>query len=520
MYSFPIPKGATVSSMTVWIDGQPIVGEVLKAEQARQLYEQEKQAGREAGLTEQKSYKRFEVSVSPVRARASTRIALEYLQVADVDTGIGRYVYPLEEGGTDDQKLAFWTANEQVTDRFSFRLNLRSFHGIEAVRLPSVSDAVVTQESAGEWSVSVVRDNSAGAAAFDASGLHQTGIAFDPASGLASENSVAGATVGSVGQVAAQLNQDLVVYWRMAQGLPGSLDFVPYKSSDNGRGTFMMVVTPGVDLQPITTGRDWVFVLDVSGSMQGKYGTLVSGVTKALGQLSVQDRFRLVAFNRQAWEITPGWVAADPQVVNYYADALSRITPDEGTNLYKGLKQALEQLDADRASGIVLVTDGVANVGETARKSFLRLLDKYDVRLFTMIMGNEANRPLLQSLADYSNGFALNVSNQDDIVGLLLSATQKISHEAMQDVEITFSGARVTDVVPERIGTVYRGEQIVLFGKYDGSGDVHVDLDARIGGQPVNYRAIFELPDSDIENPEIERLWAFRAIREYSLSRT
>ena len=62
----------------------------------------------------------------------------------------------------------------------------------------------------------------------------------------------------------------------------------------------MVVVTPGIDLQPLTQGADYSYVLDVSGSMQGKLHTLASGVAQALGQMSPNDRFRVVTFNNSA----------------------------------------------------------------------------------------------------------------------------------------------------------------------------------------------------------------------------
>ena len=101
-----------------------------------------KAAGRDAGITEKNSYRTFETRVSPVRARQDTRVRLVYLQPAEVDTGMGRYVYPLEEGGVDEQKLAFWTANEQVTGQFSFDLLIKSAWPVEAVRLPNQPQAL------------------------------------------------------------------------------------------------------------------------------------------------------------------------------------------------------------------------------------------------------------------------------------------------------------------------------------------------------------------------------------------
>ena len=90
IYSFPVPHKAAVAEFTVWIDGKPITGEVLEKKQARQVYESEKAAGRDAGLMEQDDYRSFDTRVSPVRAGQVTRIRFAYIQPAHIDTGIGR----------------------------------------------------------------------------------------------------------------------------------------------------------------------------------------------------------------------------------------------------------------------------------------------------------------------------------------------------------------------------------------------------------------------------------------------
>ena len=161
-YSFPVPQHASVAEFTVWIDGKPVNGEVLESKEARRVYEEEKAAGREAGITERDQYKTFDVSVWPVRAGQDTRIRFVYLQPASVDSGIGRYVYPLEEGGVDEQKLAFWTASEGVTGRFSFDLTLKSAYAVDAVRLPNQGQAAVTHQDAGQWRVHLGSDSAPG----------------------------------------------------------------------------------------------------------------------------------------------------------------------------------------------------------------------------------------------------------------------------------------------------------------------------------------------------------------------
>lgn len=492
-YSFPVPVHGSVAEFTLWIDGKPVTGEVLERKEARRVYEEEKAAGRDAGLTEKDEYKTFEVRVSPVRAGQEIRIRLVYLQPAHVDTGIGRYVYPLEEGGVDEEKLAFWTANEQVQRQFSFDMKLRSAYPIEAIRMPNQPQVQLNQLPGGDWRIHLGSSANSGA--------------------IAEEGGQAQAAP-AVSAPAFTLDKDLVVYWRHQAGLPGSVDLVAHKPEGERRGTFMMVVTPGDDLQPITEGKDWVFVLDISGSMQGKYATLADGIERALKKLRPEDRFRIVLFNDGSRELTSGFVNATPEAVARYVGKVSSTSPGGGTNLFAGLEQGLHSLEADRTSALVLVTDGVANVGETRQRQFIELIEKRDIRLFTFIMGNSANRPLLEAVTKASNGFALSISNSDDIVGQLLVAASKVTHEALHGVELKIDGVKTGDITPQQIGSLYHGQQLVLFGHYWGDGMADVKLKGRISGQEKTYQTRFAFPATATDNPEIERLWAYAAIED------
>jgi len=497
IYSFPVPEHGAVGEFTLWIDGKPVTGEVLEKQEARRVYEEEKKAGRDAGLTEKDSYKTFDISVAPVRAGSETRTRLVYYQTASVDTGIGRYVYPLEEGGVDEQKLAFWTANPKVSGSFSFDLHLKSTYPVDALRVPNQGQAQVSQVGPGEWKVHLGSQNAAGPA--PEAGTTSPAPAFNPQ---------------QPGGAAFTLDKDLVVYWRHQAGLPGSVDLVTYKPDAGKRGTFMLTVTPGDDLKPISEGSDWVFVLDVSGSMQGKYATLADGVQRALGKLRANDRFRIVLFNDHARELTQGYVNATPEMVKRYSEEVARIQPSNGTNLYAGLQEGLASLEADRTSAIVLVTDGVANVGETEQRKFIELVKRQDTRLFTFIMGNSANRPLLDALTKASGGFAIGMSNGDDIVGQLLTAVSKVGHEALHGVEVKINGVKTADLTPKEIGSLYRGQQLVLLGHYWGDGAARVELSGRISGTAKSYRTQFDFPAQSREHPELERLWAYAAIED------
>jgi len=486
IYSFPVPEKAAVGDFTFWIDGQPVSGEVLEKEQAREVYEAEKQAGREAALTEQDGYRTFDIAVYPVRAAQDVRIRLTYIQPAHLDSSIGRYLYPLEDGGVDEQKLSFWTYQEEVRERFSFNLLFRSSWPVDDFRLPKHPQASVQKLSDTEWKVSLGNEAQ----------VAEEGMS------------------GSPMMAAHRLDQDIAVYWRQAQGLPGSVELVAYRDGPGSRGTFMMTVTPGDDLDPITEGRDWVFVLDLSGSMEGKYQSLVEGVNRGLASLNPEDRFRIILFNKYAREITSGFEPVIPENVQHYAQLIAEQHPSDGTNLYAGLELGMESLDADRSSALLLVTDGVANVGRTEKNDFLELLADKDARLFTFVMGNSANRPLLEGMATVSNGFAVNISNSDDIAGKLIEATSKLTHQALHDVDIHFSGIRVSDLTPEHIGSLYRGQQLIVFGHYWGSGESGVTVSGKVSGRERSWSTNFEFPETAELHPEIERLWAYARIED------
>ncbi|WP_369819616.1 VIT domain-containing protein, partial [Oleiphilus sp. HI0117] len=241
IYSFPIPEKAAVGEFTYWIDGKAVTGEVLEKKQAREIYEQEKAQGRETALTEQDEYKSFDSAVYPVLPKQDVKIRLVYIQAVHSDHGIGSYVYPLEDGGVDEEKLAFWSYNEVVTEAFSFKMNIRSSYPIDDVRLPKHPQAIVTSNTNQAWHISMMN-------------------------GQAAQNEEDSNPI-TAKQSITKLDQDIVVYWRHQQGLPGSIDMVTHKEPGKDKGTFMMTITPGDDLSKINLGRDWIFVLDYSGSM-------------------------------------------------------------------------------------------------------------------------------------------------------------------------------------------------------------------------------------------------------------
>jgi Ca-activated chloride channel family protein len=403
-------------------------------------------------------------------------VRLVYLQPIEIDSGVGRYVYPLEEGEIDENEMRFWERRDALDGVFAFEATVRSSYPLDDVRVKGLGQASVIQEEGGDWKVWIDDE-----------------------------------------QGATRLNEDLVLYYRLAPDQPARVDLLPYRTGE-GPGTFMMVVTPGTDLQPTTAGVDWTIVLDVSGSMSTKIATAADAVSRALTELRPQDRFRIVTFANDAMWITKDWTPVDEQSVQRAADRVKQLGARGGTNLYGGFRAGLGGLDGDRPNAVVVVSDGGANIGPTEHHAFLKLLDQTDVRVFTFVMGQGANRPLLGRLAEESGGFSMDVSNQDDLYGRLMQARAKLGRQALHGVKLELDGVGLADAAPRRLPSAYFGQQIVMFGRYSRPGKAELRLSGRISGEQREWSVPIDLPRHDDRFPEIERLWAFQRIRDLQKS--
>ncbi|WP_163335639.1 VIT domain-containing protein [Desulfopila sp. IMCC35008] len=481
VYTFPLPRQASLSELSLWINGVEVTGEVLEKKQAKQVYEDQQAKGNSTALTEKDEYKTFTISVSPVKAQDDTRVRLVYYQPLEIDLNVGRYVYPLAEGGVDDERIAFWSVDSSVQEKFSFNLTLKSAQPIKDVRMPGYMQQAQIQQGQGD----------------DVQG---TTNLF---------------TAQLENREGATLSEDVVIYYRLDDTVPARVELIPYKEEGAQSGTFMLVITPGASLTEITEGTDWVFVLDTSGSMSGqKIETLANGVAKAITKMHPADRFRIITFNNSATDFTNGFIEATPDNVNEVIARIKTIQAGGGTNLEAGLSKGLSRSDRERTTAVVLVTDGVANIGATTHQEFLQLVNQRDLRLFTFIIGNSANTPLLDKITKASGGFAMDISTRDDIYGRILQAKNKMFFQALHDAEVSFKGGGIKQVTPTDIGSLYRGDQLVMFGRYTQPEQLEVTFKAKISGENKQWRTSTVLPDSNTENPEIERLWALASIQE------
>lgn len=194
------------------------------------------------------------------------------------------------------------------------------------------------------------------------------------------------------------------------------------------------------------------FVIDVSGSMdmENRLGLAKRSLTLLVEELRPTDAVALVVYGSQARTILPMTSAADKNTI---IDAIGRLTPDGSTNAEEGLRMGYElawrAYNPAAINRVVLVSDGVANVGQTGPDAILETIAQYAAQGITMTsvgvgMGNY-NDVLMEQLADKGDGFYAYVDDMEAarrlFVDDLTSTLQTIAKDAK--VQVDFNPAIV-----------------------------------------------------------------------------
>lgn len=463
LYTFPVPKGASVANFSMWIAGKEMTGEVVEKARAREIYNSYKQKRRDPGLLEQVDYRTFEMRVYPIAAKADQRVSITYYQEMDVDHDTCTYVYPLAT-------VTRPGVNSRTTGKFAISCELKSGIPIAELDCPShVGQFVMAQHT----------------------------------------EDYAQASLESQG---GQLDRDVVLVVKLARPKTG-LDLIASKRGTED-GYFLLTLTAGEDLGTLDTGMDYVFLLDVSGSManDAKLVTLKDSVGAFVKALGADDRFDLVAFNVQAAPLFRELKAATAES-HAAADAyLASQAARGGTVLRPAMTLAYQYATPDRPLNVVVLSDGMTEQNE--RSELLRLIQQRprNARVFCIGVGNDVNRPLLEQLAEDSGGLAAFVSRGDNFARQATAFRRKLLRPAASGLQIRFQGVETYDVEPTTLPDLYFGSPVRVYGRYKRGAMAQVHVQADVRGVVFKQAAELEMPESAEDNPEIERMWACKRI--------
>ena len=137
LYTFPVPKGASVANFSMWINGKEMVGEVLEKQRAREIYDSYKQQRRDPGLLEQVDFRTFEMRIFPIAPEADQKVEITYYQELDFDHDTATYVYPL---ATVTRK----GVDSHAQGKFAINFEIKSAVPIAELESPSHGKAFAT----------------------------------------------------------------------------------------------------------------------------------------------------------------------------------------------------------------------------------------------------------------------------------------------------------------------------------------------------------------------------------------
>jgi len=463
LYTFPVPKGASVANFSMWINGKEVVGEVLEKKRARQIYDSYKQTRRDPGLLEQVDFRTFEMRIFPIGPGADQKVQITYYQELDFDHDWATYVYPLATVTRKD-------VDSRATGRFAFALDAKSAVPITSLESPSHGDAVVVARHSDSY--------------------YQASLE-SPGGSLA---------------------KDIVLACHFSRPHTG-FDLITSKH-ENEDGYFCLSLTAGEDLAKTEDGMDYVFVLDVSGSMadDGKLLLSKDSLGAFIQALGDKDRFEVMTFNVQPYlafkQLRPATDEAKRDATAYLATQQAR----GGTVLNPALTTAYKYGEADRPLNVVLLSDGLTEQQE--RRTLLELIRTRprNAKVFCVGVGNDVNRPLLEQLAQDAGGLSAFISRGDDFTRQAQALRRKLTRPAATDLQIDFAGVKVSDLEPKVLPNLYHGAPVRIYGRYQGSGEAQVTVRGSINGVELKKTAPLEFPKQDPANPEIDRMWAWRRI--------
>ena len=463
-YIFPLPKGATVSDFAMWIGGKKVKGELLDAKQAAAIYHDIVRRMKDPALLELTKFNLFKASVYPIEAHGEKRIQLTYSEALAADGGLVHYVYPLKGRGKTYLR---------PIESFSMSIGLTSSIPVTSVYSPT-------------HKVEVVRDGDSKATV----GLETSN--YSPES-------------------------DFQLYYTLSEKEFG-LSFAVHREVGLDKGYFMMLIAPRTGLERSqVAAKDVVFVLDTSGSMQDddKIGQAVRALRFGLRSLGSSDRFGLITFATEVRPFRDKLLTADRETIEAAVKHLEGVSATGSTNIYDSLHAALQMVGgSERPRYVVFLTDGLPTHVERDPAVIIKKAGEWaheGVRVFSWGVGFDVDTHLLDSLSTNHGGVSEYIKPAENMELKLGQFFEKITFPVLTDLELKLEGIEITETYPRELPDLFKGSQLVLFGRFSGDGAGKAVLTGKVGDEAKSFS--YTLDSREAGNGDfIPHLWATRKV--------
>ena len=483
-YVFPASTRAAVYSMRMRIGDQVIVAKIKEREKAKQEFDKAKQEGKSASLLEQNRPNVFSMNLANIMPGDQVEIELRYTELLAPTDGVYEVVFPTvvgpryssqpeSAGPQGDSWIKSPYLHEGVKPTSALHISARISAGVPIQDLSCVSHKISPQ-----WLSPTIAQ-----------------LALDETDQF-------------------QGNRDFVLRYRLT-GEQIASGLLLYQGKDENFFLYMAQPPERVKNADIPA-REYIFVVDVSGSMDGfPLNTAKRLLRDLIGQLRPTDLFNVVLFAGDSAALSAKSLPADQQNISKAIRLIERQRGSGGTELLAAVKQAMSiPREANVSRSIVLVTDGYIS-GEKGVFDYIRE-NLNQCNVFSFGIGTAVNRYLIEGVAKAGMGEPFVVTQEAEASAAADKFREYIQTPLLTDIQVRAIGFDTYDVRPERLPDLFARRPVILFGKWRGSVSGTFELRGKTGQGEYLTRLDVVGVRPDEANGALRYLWARSRIAELS----
>ncbi|MBN1665128.1 MAG: VWA domain-containing protein [Deltaproteobacteria bacterium] len=476
IYVFPASTRAAVYGMKMTIGKRVIEAKIKKRDEARRDYEQARDAGKNASLLEQQRPNVFQMNVANIMPGDEIKVELKYTELLVPTDRVYEFVYPTVVGPRySNQKASnaspsgHWVENPYLRQgelsTTTFNISVAINAGMPIKDLTCSSHKVKTvYENASQAKVSLDKTES------------RSG------------------------------NRDYSLRYRL-DGHKIQTGLLLLRGEKENFFALMMQ-PPRRVVSGHIPGREYIFIVDVSGSMHG-FPLEISKklLTNLIGNLRKTDKFNVLLFSGASSLMAEESLPATRENIQRAINTIERQQGGGGTELLPALKRALSlKKDDDFSRTVVIVTDGYVSVEEEAFDLIRNNLNK--ANMFAFGIGSSVNRHLIEGMAHVGMGEPFIITKPDTAQAEAERFRKMIQSPVLTQAKVRFNGFDVYDVEPVAIPDVLAERPVLVFGKWRGNPKGTITL-CGISGEGKYSEAIkVENYRASPDNTALKYLWA------------
>lgn len=482
-YLFPASTGAAVHGMTMTLGERTIAAKIQEKEEAKKTFQKAQSESKSAALLEQHRPNLFQMSVARILPGDEIEVQLHYSELLKPEDNVYQFVFPTTFGprfgkgshATTTVANPFLEEGQNSSTRFSLNLVLSSGLPLQSVESPSHAveiDFTSKQSAQLSWK----------------------GKNSDPGN-----------------------NRDLIINYRLADEAIESGLLLHEGDTEN---FLQLTVQPPARVTPEhIPPRDYLFVIDVSGSMRG----FPLDTTKQLFQnlcdgLRPSDTFNMLLFAGGSRTLSEKPL---PATREHVANAIAFLDGQSGhgsTQLVDALKNAIAMpQERDGSRSLLVITDGFINFEADAFELIRKNIGQ--ANLFSFGIGSSVNRHLIEGLATVGQGEPFIVTKPSEAESISNRFQKYISSPVLAHIKVTTEGCKVSDFEPAHTRDLFANRPLSLTAKWSGEPKGTITLSGITGGGKTWSQALDlaeAVQKTGKEHPSLRPLWARERVRHLS----